>query len=192
MPEHVHLVLLPHSGVRIQSILGTMKLSISRRAIRWLKEYQFPFLEQLGDMQPNGKELYRFWQRGGGYDRNLRSVRDVHEKILYVHNNPVTRGLVKLPEQWKYSSAAAWQSGTDDLISLDRTSVPSLSLLDDLIGSDLLRWRTVLMPTPDGEGMAPNQFQFMGKGRLTTASTVSKWSPHKRLVLDRSEQERHS
>ena len=91
MPEHVHLVLLPHEDVGIASILTTMKQSVSRRAINWLKNESPHYLETLLDLQPNGKQSYRFWQRGGGYDRNLGSVRDIHEKIQYVHRNPIRR-----------------------------------------------------------------------------------------------------
>ena len=82
MPEHVHLVLLPHSGVQIAPILTTMKQSVSRRAIHWVRNHASEFLDHLLDKQPNGKHSHRFWQRGGGYDRNLRSTRDVHEKIF--------------------------------------------------------------------------------------------------------------
>ena len=114
MPEHVHLVLWPHTGVRISSILTTMKQSVSRRAILWLKEHASAYLSELCDQQPNGKSSYRFWQRGGGYDRNLRSTRDIHEKIRYVHQNPVRRGLVERIEDWRWSSASAWKSAEDE------------------------------------------------------------------------------
>lgn len=137
MPEHVHLVLLPHSGVRIASILTTMKQSVSRRAMIWLKDHSPEFLNQLLDRQPNGKQSYRFWQRGGGYDRNLRSTRDVHEKILYVHQNPVKRELVESSQDWRWSSAKAWKTGSDDPISINRESVPTLSSLDDDLTSKL-------------------------------------------------------
>lgn len=137
MPEHIHLVLRPHADVRISSILITMKQSISRRAMLWLKEHNPAFLADLRDQQPNGKSSYRFWQRGGGYDRNLRSTRDVHEKIRYVHENPVRRGLVVTPLEWKWSSATAWHTGRDEPISLDRESVPALTNLDDRLDSRL-------------------------------------------------------
>ena len=120
MPEHVHLILMPHANVRIASILTTMKQSVSRRAIRWLNENAPEFLTELLDEQPNGKRSDRFWQRGGGYDRNLRSTRDVHEKLAYVHQNPVKRGLVEKPEQWTWSSAHAWSTGSDVPISIER------------------------------------------------------------------------
>ena len=120
MPEHVHLVLLPHPGTPIESIFTTIKLSVSRKAIHWLKENSPAYLDELVDRQPNGKQSYRFWQRGGGYDRNLRSVRDIHEKIRYVHFNPVQRELVAKPEDWKWSSAVAWSTGVDLPLSIDR------------------------------------------------------------------------
>ncbi len=37
MPEHVHIVLQPQSEVRISEILKSIKQSVSRRAIEWLK-----------------------------------------------------------------------------------------------------------------------------------------------------------
>ena len=50
MPEHVHLVLLPHREVRIAPILTTMKQSVSRRAMIWLKENAPNYMEQLLDV----------------------------------------------------------------------------------------------------------------------------------------------
>ena len=66
-------------------------------AILWLKRHAPEFLNTVEDVQPNGKRYHRFWQREGGYDRTLRSARDIHEKIRYVHENPVRRGLVERP-----------------------------------------------------------------------------------------------
>ena len=69
---------------------------------------------------------YRFWQRGGGYDRNLRTVADIYEKIEYVHNNPVRRGLAASAEEWPWSSCRAWQNGGNVPIAIDRGSLSSL------------------------------------------------------------------
>jgi REP-associated tyrosine transposase len=44
-----------------------------------------------------------FWQ-ARGYDRNIRNAKEFDVKIDYIHNNPVKRGLVKRPEDWKWSS----------------------------------------------------------------------------------------
>ncbi|MCG8586999.1 MAG: transposase [Pirellulales bacterium] len=139
MPEHVHLVLLPKDGARISSMLTTMKQSVSKRAILWLKENAPHYLERITDHQPNGKQHHRFWQRGGGYDRNLRSVRDIHEKIRYVHENPVRRQMVERTTDYQWSSARAWNSGVDSPLRIDRESVPPLTTLDDRIDSTLMQ-----------------------------------------------------
>ncbi|MFA8016266.1 REP-associated tyrosine transposase [Bremerella cremea] len=139
MPEHVHLIVLPHSDVKVSSILSTIKQSVAKRALLWLKVNAPSFLPQIEDLQPSGKRCFRFWQRGPGYDRNLRSARDVHEKIRYVHQNPVRRGLVEHATDWPWSSFAAWQSGIDTPISIDRSEVPVLSNSDDDIRSEYLR-----------------------------------------------------
>lgn len=139
MPEHIHLVLYPHEGTKIASILKTLKQSVSKRAINWLKENAAGYLPTIEDVQPNGKRSYRLWQRGGGYDRNLRSVRDIHEKISYVHQNPVTRGLVLRPEDHQWSSATAWKTGRHGLLSIQRESVPTLTILDDRLASKLMQ-----------------------------------------------------
>jgi putative transposase len=125
MPEHVHVVLLPHREATIAGILTTLRQSVSKRALVWLRQHAPAFLAEIEDLQPNGDRAYRFWQRGGGYDRNLRTVTDIYEKIDYVHDNPVRRGLVTSPEAWPWSSCLAWQTGEDKPLGLDRGSLPT-------------------------------------------------------------------
>jgi putative transposase len=135
MPEHVHVVLLPHEAVGIASILTTIKQSVAKRALLWLGREAPNFLTRLEDRQPNGQRNYRFWQRGGGYDRNLRTVADIHQKIEYVHANPVRRGLVDSPDAWPWSSYNAWQTGEDRPIPVDRNSLP-------FVNESLPSWRS--------------------------------------------------
>ena len=126
MPEHVHLLILPREGVTISSILSAFKQPVAKRALVWVRRYAPDFLEAMADCRPNGRVIHRFWLRGGGYDRNLRSTSDVHEKLRYIHDNPVRRGLVRRAEDWPWSSFRAWQSGMDDLIRIDRETFPIL------------------------------------------------------------------
>ncbi len=97
MPEHIHLVLLPAAQVRIRDILWYIKRPMTDRVVKWVRVNCPSFLKEMADVQPNGKAQYRFWQRGGGYDRNLRSVKDIYEKINYVHDNPVRRNWFRQP-----------------------------------------------------------------------------------------------
>jgi putative transposase len=129
MPEHVHLLVLPHEGVLIRNILARVKHPVTRRVLHWVERNSPAFLAKMADRQPCGKVTHRFWQRGGGYDRNLRSVRDVHEKIKYIHENPVRRELVPRPEDWLWSSARAWATGINEPIRINRETLPPLEIL---------------------------------------------------------------
>jgi REP element-mobilizing transposase RayT len=52
-----------------------------------------------------GDELRRraFWQ-ARSYDFNVWTTHKRVEKLRYMHRNPVERGLVDAPEQWRWSS----------------------------------------------------------------------------------------
>jgi putative transposase len=126
MPEHAHLVILPAEAVTISRILWAIKRPVGKVCLQWVKTNSPSFLQRFADVWPNGKVTHHFWERGGGYDRNLRSTHDVHEKIDYSHNNPVERGLVQRAEDWPWSSARAWADGTDVPIRIDRETLPIL------------------------------------------------------------------
>jgi REP element-mobilizing transposase RayT len=51
-----------------------------------------------------------FWQRHF-YDFNVWSAHKHREKLRYIHRNPVKRGLVETPDQWKWSSFRAYAFG---------------------------------------------------------------------------------
>jgi len=115
MPEHAHVVLLPERETyRMGDVRRSIKQPVSRRAIRLLREQDSQWLEKLTARQPGGKVRCRFWQDGGGYDRNVISPDALWSTIQYIHANPVRRGLVDYPSQWEWSSAR-WWDGVDDV-----------------------------------------------------------------------------
>jgi putative transposase len=127
MPEHAHLLIFPHPSATISGILKSIKQPVSQRALRWVQLHAPAFLASMADGQPNGQISYRFWQRGGGYDRNIWSLPEVVEKVRYIHENPLRRGLVDRPEQWPWSSWHAWECGADEPLSIDKHSLPWVS-----------------------------------------------------------------
>jgi putative transposase len=127
MPEHVHLLLRPRGGICLSEILSGIKVPVAKRAAGWVRRNAPQFAPRMLDLQPNGKRFLRFWQRGGGYDRNIVTVQECREKIDYIHKNPVRRGLVKNPADWLWSSFAAWQRGIDEPVPIDRETLPPLN-----------------------------------------------------------------
>ncbi len=115
MPEHVHILLMPADGVTVRALLNSIKGAFGRSVVKRWKELNAPILKRL--TQPDGS--IRFWETGGGYDRNIYSPEERQEKMNYIHNNPVTRGLVGLPEDWAWSSARWYRGVRDGVIPCD-------------------------------------------------------------------------
>jgi len=108
MPEHVHLIVRPRqTAADISQFLKATKLGVANNARRRydLSDKADPAWERYLDIQPNGQVHFRFWQRGGGYDRNLFSPDEIMEKVNYIHANPVRRGLSAGPDDWRWSSS---------------------------------------------------------------------------------------
>ena len=125
MPEHVHLLIYPlRDEYSISGILLDMKRPVARQALRFVRVQAPGFLKMMRDEQPNGEVAYRFWQRGGGYDRNLVNTKTVHATIDYIHANPVRRGLADTPEDWPWSSARFFAGRDDYVLAPDVDSMP--------------------------------------------------------------------
>jgi putative transposase len=95
MPEHVHLLLSEPAIDLLSAGLQGLKLSVVRRA----KERPF-------------------WQRRY-YDFNVFTEAKRIEKLGYMHWNPVKRGLVDRPEDWRWSSCRYYQTGEVGRVSID-------------------------------------------------------------------------
>jgi len=125
MPEHVHLLIYPREeDYSISKILYDLKHPFTHRALKYFREHDPTFLGKMRDERPNGKVHSRFWQRGGGYDRNMFNARTIHATIDYIHNNPVRRGLVCSPECWKWSTANCFLQKKPALIEPDLAMLP--------------------------------------------------------------------
>ena len=86
-----------------------MKGPVARKAIRHLKSNAPEWLTRV-TVREGPRLRHRFWQPGGGYDRNITSTEALRAVIDYLHANPVRRGLVARAADWEWSSAR-WYAG---------------------------------------------------------------------------------
>ena len=105
MPEHVHLLISePLICEPMTSdpskIIQAVKLSVSRR------------------LAIGGEFSGRFWQ-SRFYDFNLWGQQKEVEKLKYMHRNPVVRGLVASPEDWRWSSYRSYAYGEAGLVRIN-------------------------------------------------------------------------
>lgn len=98
MPEPIHLLL---SEPEVGSPSTVMQVLKQRTA--------HVLLPKRKRRDPQQRELFgeeprrAFWQ-ARFYDFNVWSDKKRVEKLRYMHDNPVKRGLVESPEQWRWSS----------------------------------------------------------------------------------------
>ena len=91
MPEHFHLLITEPEVGDPSVVMKVIKQRFTRQA--------------KGD-----KTRHSIWQKRF-YDFNVWSERKRIEKLRYIHRNPVKRGLVEQPEQWKWSSFRSYLYG---------------------------------------------------------------------------------
>jgi putative transposase len=61
---------------------------------------------------------HQVWQEGV-HPQLITSDQMMLQKLEYLHNNPVKRGLVASPEHWRYSSAHEWLPGAIPVLRVD-------------------------------------------------------------------------
>jgi putative transposase len=116
MPDHVHLLVRPRRQTyNISDFLRSVKSSSAKRILHTLRKAGSPLLVELRPSGATADSQFRFWQAGPGYDKNIWTLEKAVEKANYCHRNPVARGLVTSPSDWKWSSYLALELGYDEL-----------------------------------------------------------------------------
>ncbi len=112
LPDHWHAIIDPPHPVGISRAISAVKVS-SMIAINHGRQ-----------------EKGELWQERF-FDHALRTVKDYWETVEYIHLNPVRRGLVERPEQWKWSSFPEY-AGVDAAeqesrcgLAIDRVRLPA-------------------------------------------------------------------
>ena len=107
MPEHIHLL----TDEPADGTLATFLQVLKQRSSRALKVPEAPQL----------------WQRRY-YDRNVSTTSESSEKIHYIHQNPVKRGLVPTAEAYRWSSANFYATRVAGTVTIGGP-IPSAKLL---------------------------------------------------------------
>jgi putative transposase len=111
MPEHVHLLVWGiQRGEQVSQFLSRVKQPVSVQVHADLEKTQSRLLKRLLVRDRPGRQVFRYWQEGPGFDRNLFTVKAVQASIDYIHNNPVQRGLCQKARDWRWSSARFYES----------------------------------------------------------------------------------
>lgn len=96
MPDHVHLLMSEpersHLAIAIQMLKQIVSRQLSNRGGFWQRRY---------------------------YDFNVWSEKKFYEKMHYIHQNPVRRGLVAQADNWKWSSCRHLATGEAGVVEIE-------------------------------------------------------------------------
>lgn len=76
---------------------------------------QSRLLQRLTIRERPGRTVFRYWQEGPGFDRNLHKPQDVAIVMEYLHLNPVRRQFCQSATDWRWSSARFYASEGADV-----------------------------------------------------------------------------
>jgi REP element-mobilizing transposase RayT len=106
LPDHWHGIIYPSHPLTISKVLKSIKL-ISTLGINRLR-----------------RESGELWQERF-FDHALRTAQKYHECVNYIHQNPIRRGLVERPEQWKWSSVRSYLGQHQAFLPIDSIRLPT-------------------------------------------------------------------
>lgn len=101
MPEHIHLLISEPERGTPATVMQVLKQRYARCVLKKKRD------ARQAELWPSEKE--RVWQRRF-YDFNVWSAAKRVEKLRYMHENPVVRGLVQEAGQWEWSSFRSYAS----------------------------------------------------------------------------------
>ena len=127
MTSHVHMIIGSH-GDKLEDIMRDMKRHTSealKKAIQThpgesRREWMLSLMERAGKKNSNNLN-FQLWQQDN-HPIELATPVIAHQKLDYLHYNPVVAGIVEKPEDYLYSSAIDYytnRKGMIDIILID-------------------------------------------------------------------------
>ena len=122
MLNHAHYILSTDDGQILSDVMRDFGTHTSRRLTEFLEqEKRFDLLKvsRRAAEDDGSGNLYRVWQEGF-HPITIESDQFFLEKLQYLHENPVRKGYVDRPEQWRYSSARNYVLDDDSIIAVEK------------------------------------------------------------------------
>ena len=126
MTSHIHMIIGTH-GEKLENIMRDMKkhtstalkAAIQKHPGESRKEWMLWMMERAGKKNSQN-ENFQLWQQDN-HPIALYNQKILHQKLDYIHYNPVEAGIVEKPEDYLYSSARDYYGlkGLIDIIMVD-------------------------------------------------------------------------
>jgi putative transposase len=109
MPNHIHLIVFDSNfdNDRLEKTLTAFRKFTGNKLANFIDNTLAESLSLVIRSKALTDRIRQVW-RPGWHAEGLASESFLFQKMNYIHENPVRKGLVKFPEHWTHSSAAYW------------------------------------------------------------------------------------
>ena len=116
MENHLHLIAQSES---LQSQIQRFKSYTATEILNYLRNIsKSKVLNNFNYLNKLTHSKHKLWEEGF-HPKMIENVNIMNEKVKYIHGNPVRRGYIDNPADWRYSSARNYegQPGLIDVIT---------------------------------------------------------------------------
>jgi len=118
MPEHIHLLLQADGELDISKVICRFKSHTAKQIYGYFEQNQDNYWLELLKAGAYKGQGFAVWQETFRSEI-VYSDKFLLEKLNYLHNNPVRRGMVKDAVNWSHSSAAFYYSGKVEELDIE-------------------------------------------------------------------------
>ena len=117
MNDHLHMIISAEYDFSLSNLIRDFKKFASKRIVSEIegsnkesrKKWILWLIRSNGKFNPNNSRN-QFWQQES-HPIELSTSEMIHQKVEYIHQNPVKAGIVWLAEHYIYSSAVDYAGG---------------------------------------------------------------------------------
>jgi len=112
MPNHIHLIVsdADYNNERLGKTLTDFRKFTGNGLADYIDANLSETLAQTIRVKQLNDRIRHVWQTGW-HAEALYTEQFLMQKVNYIHENPIRKGFVKMPEQWRHSSAGYWLNG---------------------------------------------------------------------------------
>ncbi len=124
MPTHLHVIVFDkdHNSGRLAESWNAFRKYTGRAMLDYVAKHLPPMFSKAFRDGAASDRMRRFWQPGQ-HPIAIASEGFWRQKLDYLHDNPCRKGLVRYPEDWRFSSARFYVEGKDDHADLEITPI---------------------------------------------------------------------
>lgn len=123
MTNHIHLIVSSMNN-SLSNLIQSFKRYTTKEIKRALQQDRRQHISKLIEKSFSKKKdsIFQIWQTSN-YPEFIETDKFLFQKLDYIHNNPVEKGYVNKPEEWKYSSARNYELGDDSVIKINKIEI---------------------------------------------------------------------